>query len=165
MILIVDAYNVIHAVPALEAELERGLRHAREHLVRLAEEILGKRGDIQEIVLVFDGDSRYGHADARAARGIKTVFTESDESADERIVSILGAVEDRRRMAVVSGDNFVINHARAYGTNCMSVREFFALSLPAPKGPSVKEGIRKRGLSAEDERSITEDYKKDLGLT
>ena len=42
---ILDGYNVIHALPALERQLDRGLEAAREALVSLCRSYQSRRGD------------------------------------------------------------------------------------------------------------------------
>jgi len=53
--LILDGYNVIHAVPELARHLDRSLQSAREALVRLCQAYRARRGDIGRLYVVFDG--------------------------------------------------------------------------------------------------------------
>lgn len=161
MILILDAYNVIHKIASLEKKLDRDLRSARDALCKLCEQTLHSRGDIQKIILVFDGNSAFADLPQDHYPKMKLVFSETGEDADERIVQVLEDLSGRARRYVVSDDNFVRNTARAHQAKGMSVAEFKKLTFP--------KKVKKRAssdapLSAEEADEITLAYKRELGL-
>jgi len=165
MIYILDAYNVIHKIPGLEARLDRDLRGAREALVMLCQQLLDKRRDIRRIIIVFDGRTEFHHLPSVQPPKIRIEYSDTEEKADERIVRILEQHEAVAAKAVVSDDNFVRNQARAYHTRVIPVAEFQAMTV---KSPSSKPGKRR---AAPEEKlppslasAITAAYKKDLGL-
>lgn len=165
MIYILDAYNVIHKIQKLEAALEKDLRSARDALVELCRDFASLRGDISQIILVFDGNSRFNDLPHTNVPKIKMVFSETGEGADERIVTILERLTDEKNKCVVSDDNFVLNHARAYETRVMSVSEFERLINPESKKRGNQTGNPGHSaLSPQAAAEITETYKKQLGL-
>jgi len=56
------------------------------------------------------------------------VFTRTHEEADNRIITILKNAKDASDISVVSDDNYVRNHAKAFGALSISAREFFKKS-------------------------------------
>lgn len=60
MIYILDAYNVIHKIPSLQAALDKDLRQARDALMELCARWASSRGDISKVILVFDGKTEFG---------------------------------------------------------------------------------------------------------
>ena len=165
MLYILDAYNVIHKVPELEACLNRGLRQARDALVMFCQHLLAKRRDIHQIIIVFDGRTEFHHLPREQTPKIRIEYSDTEEKADERIVKILEEHEAVAGKAVVSDDNFVRNQARAYRTRITSVAEFNAM---LKKFPSSRQGKNGTGPGCKVppslESAITAAYKKDLGL-
>jgi len=166
MIYIIDAYNLIHKTPALESQLDVNLQAAREALIHYCRALANKRGDITQIILVFDGKSEFRGLPSGNSRDIKNVFTETGETADERIVKILGGLSDTKQKSVVSDDNFVRNHTRANAARVISTAQFQALAKKTfQKGRSTggkSSGAKNIPKHLADE--ITDTYKKHLGL-
>ncbi len=162
MIYILDAYNVIHKVKSLDAALDKNLRAGREALTAFCQNLLQKRGDISKIILVFDGRTEFHDLPHTRIPKIEMVFSDTGEDADERIAVVMEGLGDARK-CVVSDDNSVRNHARAYKASSISVAEFEAMA-----GPST---VRKRPQTAPSKEispraadEITAAYKKHLGL-
>ena len=84
MIYILDAYNVIHKIPSLEAALDKDLRSARTALIELCGRGALSRGDISKMILVFDGKSEFRDLPQSSPPKIELVFSETNEEADER---------------------------------------------------------------------------------
>ncbi|MBI3313161.1 MAG: NYN domain-containing protein [Candidatus Omnitrophica bacterium] len=165
MIYILDAYNVLHKMRRFETVLNKELRTAREALTVLCSALIRARGDIESMILVFDGRSQFRDLPQAAPPGIRLVFSETDETADERINVLLEELPPKSRKCVVSDDNFVRNHARAYGVNRMSVREFEELvNIVENKNSGKSRPAENPTLSSATAKKITEEYKKKLGL-
>ena len=162
MIYIVDAYNVIHKIPQLERLLDKDLRAGRDALITLCAGYASARGDILNIILVFDGKSQFNDLPELSRPKLKVVFSETDEDADERIATILEKMAKERHKTVVSDDNFVRNHARAYEASVMSVSEFEKLILP--KNQKRHPGRQEDVLPSKIADEITKAYRKELGL-
>ena len=165
MIYILDAYNVIHKIPALESKLDTNLRAAREALTSLCGNLAARRGDITQIILVFDGKSEYRDLPQSPPAKIRLVFSETWEEADERIVRILEELPQKIQKWVVSDDNFVRNHARAYEASPMPVAQFRTLSTPSTS-QKISRNNRDEAFSlpVKTAEEITAAYKKALGL-
>ena len=157
---VLDGYNVIHAIPALARELDRSLQSAREALVRLCQEYRVRRGDIGQLYVVFDGRDAHASGSHEQHHGSVTVlFTQKPEEADERILSLIEAQGSRSRCVVVSNDNEVFNNARAFGARVMSVQDFYEQVRPASARRSEPPATSdKASLSARDAREITKAY-------
>lgn len=162
MVYILDAYNVIHKIKALEAALSRDLRAAREALIAFCQALLQRRGDISKMVLVFDGKTEFNDLSHPAPPKIQLIFSNTGEPADERIVEVLEKLGKNARKCVVSDDNFVRNQARAYQAPVMSVAEFEKLGRPP--GTNAALPSSKSHLSSSAAAKITAEYKKKLGL-
>ncbi|MFA6600120.1 MAG: NYN domain-containing protein [Candidatus Omnitrophota bacterium] len=162
---ILDGYNVIYGVARLERELDRSLQAAREALVRECVAICAARGDIGKIYVVFDGSDECSFYGPAQTGGVVTVFTHSREEADERIVSLLRECPRGHAVCVVSADNYVQNHARAFGVSYLKPQDFFALLTRQGTAPkTIRTGTEKAGLSNHQESNITAEYRRHLGL-
>ena len=164
MTMILDGYNVIHAVPELARHLDRSLQSAREALVRLCQDYRRARGDIGRLYVVFDG--RAAHASGSPAAdvgGVAVLFTQAPEEADERILRVIEDERGRGRCVVVSNDNEVSNNARAFGARIISAQAFYKSIRPsATPGSRAKGGSSKAALSPRDAHQITEGYRTHL---
>ncbi len=165
MIYILDAYNVIHKIPKLESELDKDLRSARNYLISLCHTLLSNRGDISQIILVFDGKSQFHDLPNKETPKLKIVFSDTGETADTRICQVLDSLPENRKRLVVSDDNSVYNNARSHKATPMKVADFQKLLEGKEKrNASRKSSGNEKNLSAEDAKAINDDYKKMLGL-
>jgi predicted RNA-binding protein with PIN domain len=162
--IILDGYNVIHKIPYLARFLPKGLRDAREALVRFMAEWKRSRGG--EVVIVFDRKSSVpvgapSHVGEKAM-GISCVFTAPGIEADDKIISLLKSERDPAQVTVVSADNKVINNAKALGVNVISPS--FLEKAPAKRGKSsATAGVK--SLSPDKENDITRWYLEQLVKT
>ena len=138
MIYILDAYNVIHKIPSLEKLADKDLRTSREALIHLVTR-LAARGDTTKIILVFDGQTQYHDLANSAPPKIKLIYSNTNEDADDRIAVVLESLPERPIRIVVSDDNSVRNHARAYKASPMSVAKFETLLNQTPKKAPQKK--------------------------
>ena len=161
--LVLDGYNVIHAVPELARQLDRSLEAAREALVALCGTYLARRGDVTRLYVVFDGNDVDAPSSRADRGGVTVLFTPRQEEADARILSLIRSDGGRSRFVIVSNDTYIFNNARVHGARVMPVREFYAQVRPArtsqSKGPV---GVEKMPLSSRDEQRITEEYRQSL---
>lgn len=160
MIWILDGYNVIHAIPTLEKKLEVSLQAARDQLISMCEKLQENRGDFPKIYIVFDGNSAFRDLSSYKTPSLEVIFTETREDADDRIIELLETRFSNKRVGVISNDNYVMNHARVFGAERMSVEEFQSLysSKNSKKTPSSKN------ISMSLWNDITNEYKQYLGL-
>ena len=111
---VVDGYNVtkdIRGVPTAE------LAQQRAWLERLLAGVAAARG--LRITVVFDGDGDRTHAAARA-RVVRVVYTAAGESADDRIVAIVGALDGAAPVMVVTSDGEVRDACEALAANVVA---------------------------------------------
>ena len=161
--LVLDGYNVIHAVPELERQLDRSLEAAREALVRLCQAYRSGRGDVARLVVVFDGDEQYAQRPEVDRGGVTVLFTRRQEEADERILQLVRADGGRSRFVIVSNDTYVFNNARAIGARVIPVSEFYAKLRPVSPGrPARRDATDKPALSPFEAQRITEEYRRHL---
>jgi len=120
---IIDGYNVIYKIPQLEQRLDDSLQSARQALVDL---VRTKSANGNEYVIVFEGKNEYsGFNEPDYAGNIKLVFTKTGEEADRRIIDMLKNREGSSGISVVSDDNYVRNHAKAFRADVVSAVDFF----------------------------------------
>lgn len=122
--IIIDGYNVLHRVPALERLLEKGLEPARVELILLVRSLLTRKN--VEAVLVFDGD-RPGMRSQSAAgtRRLQVLFSSQTHKADDLIRSMLEQESKPARLTLVSDDNEIKAVARSVGARTLSARSFY----------------------------------------
>ena len=160
---VLDGYNVIHAVPELARQLDRSLEAAREALVSLCRDYRARRGDVARLYVVFDGQQDDGPGPHADRSGVTVLFTQRQEEADERILSLIRADGGRSRFVVVSNDVHISNNARALGASILSVQTFCDQARQRPRSfkTSTPDAARER-LSVSDAQQITEEYRKRL---
>jgi predicted RNA-binding protein with PIN domain len=165
MLYILDAYNVLHKMRRFGPALDQNLRTGREALIAACVSLMQARGDVTSVILVFDGRSEFRDLPQQVPRGIRLVFSETGEDADERIPVILEELAKQSQKCVVSDDNSVRNHARAYGVKSISVAEFeILIQTGENKGKKKSAGADKSSLPSNLADEITREYKKKLGL-
>ncbi len=161
--MVLDGYNVIHAIPALARELDRSLEAARVGLVKLCRDYRARRGDVGRLYVVFDGSDAEGSGPREDQQGVTVFFTRHGEEADERILHLIRTGGSRSQFVVVSNDTHIVNNARAHGARVMSVSEFYGQMKPARTtrgmGPPT---VEKTPLPTCDAQRITEEYRKHL---
>lgn len=122
--LIIDGYNVIHAVPEIEELLDESLEAARIGLVRFLTEFKEARKDIEKIVIVFDGKSEgFFREETAVSPGITAIYTKDGQEADDKIVEILKDSLNPELITVVSNDNFLYNNTRSLGGRIKTVKD------------------------------------------
>lgn len=116
-VVIVDGYNLARRHwSGLEPSEER------RRAVALFEEAQARSG--ATIVVVFDGDrSVVGPV---ASRRVRVVFSDTGETADDRIAALVAATPLTQPVVVVSSDRAVAADARAQGASALSVEEAIA---------------------------------------
>ena len=122
--LVIDGYNVIHAIPEIEDLLDESLEAARIGLIRMFTEFKDSRKDIQRIFIVFDGKSEGPDQEVAVSEGITAVYTRTEKEADDKILEIIKDSDRPESITVVSDDNFLYNNTRSLGGRIKTVRDF-----------------------------------------
>lgn len=159
--LILDGYNVIHAVPELSKRADQNLEAGRRALIDFCMAYKAKRGDIAQLYIVFDGDEAYG-GPGRGGAGVNVLFSRRGEEADERILALIRNDGGQSRFLIVSDDTYIFNNARAHGARVISVRDFYAQRRAADPRPTRTELPGKTPLPPRDAQRITDEYRKHL---
>jgi predicted RNA-binding protein with PIN domain len=156
-ILIVDGYNIIHAIPEIENKLDRNLMSARSALEAALRKYQLNEKSIREIYIVYDGNGFSGR-DVEDMGLVKNIYTSKDSDADNEIVNILKNMKKLNKTMVFSRDNFVINHARAMGADVLSINSF-RKKMAGKSGPS-----RAAELSEGEKAIINRELKAKWGI-
>jgi predicted RNA-binding protein with PIN domain len=119
LVLVVDGYNVTQAAwPAVALSDQRQ---------RLAQGLAGLTARFGcEAVVVFDGDGTVG-LPALRRRGLRVIFSDAGEEADDVIVREVAALPKRVPVVVVSSDAWVREHAEAEGAVVVGAPTLLAL--------------------------------------
>ena len=101
---IIDGYNVIHAIPHLKSCLNKSLELAREELINELLRYSDFTGN--EVVVVFDSSRhRSSSEDLYSTSGFKIVFTSQRQTADAYIERTVYAERKKdQQLRVISGD-------------------------------------------------------------
>lgn len=140
---LIDGYNVIFAVPALEEALDReDMETARAALV--AALASHKDTSRQEFTVVFDGKTQEGEGveheyPLKESRGGVSVIFTKGITADDEIVRLVSASRHPRNICVVTSDNKILRAARSSGCRTATPREFYD-RITRPPGRAGKSG-------------------------
>ncbi|MBU0490939.1 MAG: NYN domain-containing protein [Chloroflexi bacterium] len=115
---IVDGYNVIKQDPDLSELEKRGLALARQGLLARLRSHRFLRGD--EIIVVFDGDRE--RPTVRDEGGIRIIFSQADEPADQVILELADIASDETPVLVLSDDLQVRKEAVQLGATVKGAR-------------------------------------------
>lgn len=121
-LLLIDGYNVIHALPEYSRFLSGRLADARAHLARSVGRLAAaKKGNV-EIHIFFDGrDEDAGWFDAEPlVAGVEVHFSEPRRTADEEILDFILALENKAEATVVTEDRGLARQAGAEGAGVIT---------------------------------------------
>ncbi len=120
-LLLVDGYNMIHALPEFRRLLDRSLAEARAALSRaLGGLAAAKKGNV-EIHLFFDSKEPRDFFDAEPlVRGVEIHFPFSGETADEAILDYLRQFDNKATVTVVTDDRNLARRAGDEGAQTLS---------------------------------------------
>jgi predicted RNA-binding protein with PIN domain len=158
-LILLDGYNVVHAVPSLARLAERGLDLAREGLVRRCAERAAARRDGTQFCVVFDGDSEVQGVRRGAAPAVDVVFSRTGETADERILALVDAQAAGTDCTVVSNDAYVTGQARLRRAAVLSVEAWGGEGARRRVPTAPDRGDAKNGISPGVERAITDELR------
>jgi uncharacterized protein len=121
--IVVDGYNLIHAMPELARLVGSDLERARDALVSKLAVYRSGRGI--RVTVVFDGRDT-GAPQTRPPGGIEVVFSRAPQNADAKIKTMLSLEKSPKSWTVVTSDNSIIRYARDYGAKTIPSAEFAA---------------------------------------
>ncbi|HIJ72647.1 MAG TPA: hypothetical protein HPP83_00965 [Candidatus Hydrogenedentes bacterium] len=122
----IDAYNVIHYCPKLQALARHDFETARDSLIETAARFCAATG--HRVRVIFDGRGRQSETEApfRGAPGLEIVYSPGHQSADTVIEREVFSATNRRELVIVSGDRGIRDLCRALGALVMAPTNFLA---------------------------------------
>jgi len=132
---VVDGYNLIHAMPELARLVGSDLERARDGLVSKLAVYRSGRG--VRVTVVFDGRG-VAAQQTRPPGGIEVIFSRAPQTADAKIKTMLSLEKSPKSWTVVTSDNSIVLFARDFGAKTIPSAEFAAKLGPTiPKlGPN-----------------------------
>jgi predicted RNA-binding protein with PIN domain len=119
--IVVDGYNLIHAMPELARLVASDLERARDRLVgKLA---VYRSSRHVRVTVVFDGRGA-GALQTRPPGGVEVVFSRAPQNADAKIKNLVSLAKSPRSWTVVTSDNSIVRFARDYGAKTIPSAEF-----------------------------------------
>lgn len=146
--IIVDGYNLIHAIPAIRNKLGYDLETARNDLINLLVRFRIKKKTY--ITVVFDGKS--GSLEEREEKkNIEVCFSHAPEKADQVIKRMIDKVEGEKGIMVVSSDREIFDYAKVCGLQRIKSEKFAAMLLSTPEKKSKKKKKNSDSKMSKDE--------------
>ena len=121
--IVIDGYNLIHAMPELVRLVATDLERARDGLV--AKLAVYRSGRGVRVTVVFDGQSMVAQQ-SRPPGGIEVVFSRAPQNADAKIKTMLALERSPKSWTVVTSDNSIVRYARDFGAKTIPSAEFAA---------------------------------------
>ena len=160
--LIIDGYNAIGKIKELEAKKDLSLEASRMFFIQILNDFMAQKNIFSKVFIVFDskeeslGVRRYSYGKVEA------LFATADRDADSVIVDLLRNASSREGISVSSDDNFVRNHAKAFGCDVISITELEEIIMLKKK--KFRSKIRDKDLDGEKVKDINEELREHWGL-
>jgi predicted RNA-binding protein with PIN domain len=121
-ILLVDGYNVIHALPELKRIAEESLEEARHVLIDMMQDFQGYKGC--RLIVVFDAHMiQRGQGKEETAGGVEVVYTKENETADHYIERFVDGIPKNIHVMVATSDFLQQTIVMSRGAVRISARE------------------------------------------
>ncbi|MFH1781994.1 MAG: NYN domain-containing protein [Candidatus Omnitrophota bacterium] len=156
--LIIDGYNAINKIASLIAKREISLEASRDHFISILNNFLSTNRLFSKVYIVFDSRSEDIGVRKESCGRVEVLFGNTHKDADKVIVDILKNAKESSSISVASDDNFVRNHARAFGCDPMTIRELESIIMLKKKISSSK--IREKEIHHKHASKINEELKK-----
>lgn len=152
---LLDGYNILHQMPLFDTF---SLEDKREAMLQWIERARPQGSLKNKVTVVFDG--KFGIVGRTPSSFVEVVFSQ-DESADEKIKSILARIQNRKNTVVVTNDRAIQYAVRALGAKFLSVKEFLshAKESPAKKSSSTQGQTEARKVTDVTAYQITAELK------
>lgn len=151
--IIIDGYNLIHAIPELAAAIETSLEHARNLLLERLKSYTIRKS--VSVIVVFDGTHPPMGIDEPAfSRNLTVKFSRTPFKADPMIMNLVRHEKNKKSLIVVSDDHEIIdfacqNHASVLGSGAFFKR------LATPSRSRVKT-VEQKFTSEMSEEELAE---------
>lgn len=135
MKILVDGYNLIHAIPDLRGRLNEDLEETRNALVVRLSSYAAREG--VQIIVVFDGQGMSGQQSGGMGN-VRVRFSKAGQTADEVIKKTMDAKKRSDRMQVVTSDAEIRRFARLCSVPVIQSQKFVQLLSQSASSPSQK---------------------------
>lgn len=159
--LIIDGYNAISKIYSLEAKRDISLEASRMFFIRILQDFIFQKRIFDKILVVFDSREETIGVRKNSYGKVDALFATRDQDADKVIVSLLKKASSRDQITVSSDDNFVRNHARAFGRQGISIKELEGIIL---KKKLKKSKIMKKELEHDTVQDINRELRDYWGI-
>ena len=160
--LIIDGYNAINKIGELEVRKDSSLEASRMHFVRMLKDFMFQKDMFDKVLLVFDSKEKGLGIRSCSYGNVEALFATNDKDADGVIVDLLRGASSADKISVSSDDNFVRNHARAFGRDVISISELKKIIMLKKGRPEGK--IQEKDLGADKIKDINKELKELWGL-
>jgi len=160
--LIIDGYNAIAKIKELEAKKDLSLEASRMFFIQILKEFMARKNIFNKVFIVFDSKEESLGIRRHSYGKVEAVFATADRDADSVIVDLLKNASSKDKISVSSDDNFVRNHAKAFGSDVISISELENIIMLKKK--NIRSKIRDKDLAGEKVKDINEELKKRWGL-
>ena len=154
--LIIDGYNAIARIKELDIRKEVSLEASRMHFIKMLLDFMSQKRIFDKVFIVFDSKEKALGVRKDSYADVEVLFSTSDKDADSVIVDLLRASSGSEKISVSSDDNFIRNHARAYGCDVIAISELRKIIMLKKKNYRSKitgdkhiEGEKAKSINAE----------------
>lgn len=165
MLIIIDGYNFIFNVPALEKHVKiNRIEHVRDFIVYLFSKYKEKKR--HNIIIVFDGNfTQAALPKKQVYSGIEVIFSKSGISADTEIKNITSHCQNPKDVRIVTYDNDIIKHVKKCGCQVIEPKALYKdiiATLDTAKKQKADEPESKRDGPSEADAKYWKDIFKNL---
>ena len=157
--LIIDGYNAIGKIRELESKKDTSLEASRMHLIKMLLDFMSQKRIFDKVFVVFDSKEKALGVRKDSYGDVEVLFATSDRDADRVIVDLLRDSSSEEKISVSSDDNFIRNHARAYGCDVITISELRKIIMLKKKNYRSKI-TRDKHIEGEKANSINAELKK-----
>ncbi|MCC7210774.1 MAG: hypothetical protein E3K40_02715 [Candidatus Brocadia sp.] len=154
MLIIIDGYNFIFTVPALEKHVGiNRIEPVREHIISLFSRY--KEVKRYDVIVVFDGNyTQAALPKKQTYAGVTVMYSRSGISADTEIKNLTSLCQNPGDVHIVTYDNEIKRHVRRCGCHIIEpiamYREIMEILTPGKKNISDEPEDKQKGPSKDD---------------
>lgn len=160
--LIIDGYNAISKIKPLEATKDKSLEASRLYFIKLLKDFTARKKTFDKVFVVFDSQEEAFGVRKTSYGKVEALFGTATRDADSVIVDMLKKAAYEDKISISSDDNFVRNHARAFGRDVISIKDLKRIIML--KEENFRGRIRRKEIKIDNIRDINEELKKHWGI-
>ncbi|TVM03136.1 MAG: hypothetical protein CV087_06695 [Candidatus Brocadia sp. WS118] len=163
MLIIIDGYNFIFTVPALEKHVEiNRIEPMRDYIISLLSKYKEKKK--YDITVVFDGNYTQATLPKKQIySGITVIYSKSGINADTEIKNITTLCQNPNDVYIVTYDNEIKRHVKRCGCHIIEpkamYREILEILTPGEKNTSDEPEDKQKGPSEDNAKYWTDVFK------